>query len=71
MSPPRARRRCKRPSRFGECHRTRGHRSVHATFIGPPRLWFAWGHRQVRIGYGHFDHGRFKALASNRPGGEA
>lgn len=54
--------RCGRRSQYGTCHRTRGHQSVHATFIGEPSFWFAWAGR-VALGYGQFDHGRFRSAS--------
>lgn len=50
---------CLNASKFGDCHRTKGHRGVCATGIGP-RFWFAWNTDGSHIGYGHFSHGRFQ-----------
>ena len=52
---------CRRRSRFGSCHRTRGHHGVHATFIGDRDFWFAWSGRNP-LGYGRLDHGRFRSM---------
>jgi hypothetical protein len=61
---PRLGNHCLKESRYGTCYRTVGHRSVCATFIGPPAFWFAWNDDGSHIGYGHFSHGRFQWTAS-------